>query len=187
MKDTTGIKKLRFGHQDTRKNLPTAGKRGESNFLAKFERAFLRAELSKNGSQRLAAGREFALEGYGRADVLFLAWKETPCSPDFRAMALKSLRLTAFEAKLKDWRKGLVQASRYNHFANRSILVLPSDTARIALGYLNTFRELRIGLWEFDPKTMRITRHLTPRSRKGKSSKAREKALHELTKKLKFC
>jgi len=186
MGKTTTVKKLSFKHQDTRKNLPTAGKRGESNFLAKFERVFLQSELSKQGAEKLAAGREFAVEGYGRADVLFLAWKESPESEDFQALALKSLKLTAFEAKLKDWRRGLVQASRYKHFANRAILVLPSPTARVAREYIQTFRDLQVGLWEFDAESLRIVRHTTPRARRAKSSKARDKALHQLQKKLKF-
>lgn len=186
MSNSTTVKKLRFTHQDTRKNLPTAGTRGESNFLAKFERVFLESEVLKKGPDKLAAGREFAVEGYGRADVLFLAWKESPECEDFRALALKSLKLTAFEAKLKDWRKGLVQASRYKHFANRAILVLPSATAKIAREYLQTFRDLQVGLWEFDSEKLRIIRHTTPRARRAKNSKARDKALHELQKTLKF-
>ena len=180
------VKKLRFGHQDTRKNLPSSQKRGESNFLAKFERVFSAAEVSKLETVKLASGREFSVEGFGRADVVFVAWKEAKEGEDFKALALKSLKLTAFEAKLKDWRKGLVQASRYKHFANRSILVLPTETAMVAKEYVQTFRELQIGLWEFDTQNQRIVRHTTPRARKAKNSKAREKAIHLLQKKLKF-
>lgn len=186
MSNSTTVKKLRFKHQDTRKNLPTAGKRGESNFLAKFERVFLESELLKKGPHKLAAGREFAVEGYGRADVLFLAWKESPECDDFRALALKSLKLTAFEAKLKDWRRGLQQASRYRYFSNRAILVLPTETARIAVAFLDTFRQLRVGLWEFDVGRNRVIRHYTPRAGKPRNTKARAKAIHELKKMLKL-
>lgn len=178
------VRKLTFNGQDTRKNLPNSTKRGETNFLAKFERAFFAAEVAKQGERKLAAGREFTVDGYGRADVLFLAWKETPDAEDFRALALKSLRITAFEAKMKDWRKGLSQASRYKHFANRSILVLPPETASTALNFLQTFRDLNVGLWEFDPTTDRIIRHCTPMIRKPRNKAAWEKAMHQLRQKL---
>ena len=59
---------VRFGCQNTRRNLPlsSASKRGEANFVAKFERAYLAQELVKVASpQQLATGREFALNGFG--------------------------------------------------------------------------------------------------------------------------
>src|SRR5688572_14654515 len=83
---------VKFGCHDTRRNLPaiSSSKRGESNFLAKFEKAFLAAELKKgNPHKGVATGREFALEGFGRADVLFMAWNSTAGAEDFTAMALK--------------------------------------------------------------------------------------------------
>lgn len=170
---------IRFGAHNTRRNLPaaSASKRGESNFLARFERAYFAQETGLSGHE-FAAGREFGLDGYGRADVLWIAWKKTPDSSDFSALALsKRIHVTAVEAKLKDWRKGLQQASRYRYFANRALLVLPPDTARIALGFLETFRSLNVGLWEFDAATGRIIKHTTPRVRRALSRKARQKAI----------
>lgn len=170
--------RIEFGCHDTRRNLPaaSASKRGEVNFLAKFEKAYL-AELTASNAEHLA-GREFGLDGFGRADVLFVGWKRSPRDEDFSAVSLKTLRLTAIEAKLKDWRKGLMQASRYRFFANRSVLVLPPATTAVALPFLSTFKALNVGLWEFDTSTCRLRKHFTPRMGRPLNAKAREKAVH---------
>ena len=180
---------VKFGCHDTRRNLPITSslKRGESNFIAKFERAYLEAEQRKPSKRHHASGREFALDGFGRADVLFMAWRSHEVIEDFAALALKSLRITAIEGKLSDWRKGLVQASRYRFFANRALLILPPATCSIALPYLGTFRDLNVGLWEFDPATCRIYKHFTPRFGQPLNTKAREKAIQLISTKLKFC
>jgi hypothetical protein len=128
-----------------------------------------------------ATGREFALDGFGRADLLFMAWPQANSPNEFIALALKNrLNLTAVEAKIKDWRKGLIQASRYRFFANRSLLVLPPDAARTALTFLTTFRDLNVGLWEFNAATKRLHKHYTPRSRRPLNCRAREKAIHSI-------
>jgi hypothetical protein len=180
---------LKFGCHDTRRNLPAASssKRGEANFLAKFERVYLASELRDSaGRQRHATGREFALEGFGRADLLFMAWQTGPQDEEFSALALKNLRVTAIEAKLKDWRKGLMQASRYRFFANRSLLVLPTETAAVALVFLETFRALNVGLWEFDTNGNVLRRHFTPRSGKPLNAIARDRAIRMISKRLQF-
>lgn len=167
---------IAFGCHDTRRNLPsaTAAKQGESNFLARFESVYLPIHSSTLSLDSVATGREFALEGFGRADLLFITWRTA--DENFTARTIRDLRITAFEAKLKDWRKGLVQASRYRHFANRSLLVLPPSTALIALPFVQTFRALNVGLWEFDSSTARLRRHFTPRQGRALNSKARAKA-----------
>jgi hypothetical protein len=178
--------RVNFGCHDTRRNLPavSASKRGEVIFLAKFERTYL-AELTETNAE-FAAGREFALDGFGRADILFMAWKQSPKDEDFSGLALKNLRLTAIEAKLKDWRKGLMQASRYRFFANRSILVLPPATTAVAVRFLATFKALNVGLWEFDPDTCRLQKHFTPRLGRPLNSKARERAVHLISSRVKL-
>ena len=181
---------IRFGSHNTRRNLPsaTSSKRGESNFLACFEKIFLKHECSiTNEGQKLASGREFALEGFGRADLLSVVWKHTETCGDFTALTLRNqLRMTAVEAKMTDWRKGLMQAARYRFFANRALLVLPPIATKRALVFLVTFRDLNVGLWEFDEKTHRLTKHFTPRSRRPLNFKAREKALDAIIRGLKF-
>ncbi|SRR6266567_1791933 len=167
---------IEFGSQDTRRNLPreVARKRKESNFLRSFERTYFEEELGI-----AVAGREFGLEGFGRADLVWLAWERDGRSREFTALALKKrVRLTAIEAKVSDWRKGLQQAFRYRYFAHRSLLVLPMKTAKIAARFLNTFRKLRIGLWGFNPQTGRLLKWCTPRCTPPINRKAWEKAIH---------
>lgn len=175
---------IKFGCHDTRRNLPlsTSSKRGESNFLARFEKVYFASEFkTASKKQKFATGREFALDGFGRADLLFMAWTHVAEEEEFTALALRNrLRLTAFEAKIKDWRKGLMQAARYRFFANRSVLVLPPVTALNALAFLPTFRDLNVGLWEFDVVTNRLRKHFTPRAGRPLNVRAREKAVNAI-------
>lgn len=181
---------IKFGCHDTRHNLPlsTSSKRRESNFLARFEKVYFESELkTATKKQKFATGREFALDGFGRADLLFMAWTHVVSTEEFTAVALRSrLRLTAIEAKIKDWRKGLMQAARYRFFANRALLVLPPDAVLSALRFLSTFRDLNVGLWEFDSTTNRLRRHFTPRAGRPLNMKAREKAVEAVLFGLKF-
>jgi hypothetical protein len=173
---------LKFGTQNTRRNLPRASKRTESNFLRAFERYYMQAEAGT----ALAKGREFGVEGFGCADLILLAWRR-PTGGDFTALALKRcLRLTAIEGKVADWRKGLQQAFRYRYFAHRALLVLPMRTAQTAAAFLPTFRKLRVGLWGFDSKTGRLRKWCTPRARTPLSTSACERALQVLVERLDF-
>ncbi len=167
---------VKFGSQNTRRNLPRAlaGKRTESGFLRSFERAYFTEEV-----RATVAGREFALEGFGRADLVWLAWESCESADEFTALSLKKrVRLTAIEGKVSDWRKGLQQAFRYRYFAHRSLLVLPMHTAETAARFLETFRRLRVGLWGFDQKTGGMRKWCTPRMRTPLNRRACEKALH---------
>lgn len=181
-------KVIRFGCHNTRRNLPSnsSSKRGEANFLGQFERAYF-ASLTKP-TDAFARGREFTLTGYGRADVIWLAWRGEKEGEDFSALALqRRVQLTAIEAKLKDWRKGLTQAARYRHFSNRSILVLPPASAATAVAFLQTFKALSVGLWEFDPRSGKIIKHTTPRLTKPFNSQAHAQALEMIEHGLQFC
>ena len=179
-------KVIRFGCYDTRRNLPAVSsrKRGEDNFLNEFERAYLAQEVG--GSIPFASGREFSLTGYGRADLVWLAWRGQGAE-DFGAIkAQRRVSITAIEAKLKDWRKGLTQVARYRYFANRALLVLPPATTATALPYLATFKKLEVGLWEFDMDSGTITEHTTPRESKPLNSQAFARALEMITHRLKI-
>jgi hypothetical protein len=166
---------VEFGSHDTSRNLPRTAVRenSELDFLRKFERSYIAEELGI-----AIAGREFALEGFGRADLIWLAWTSDATSNEFTALALKKrVRLTAIEAKISDWRKGLQQAFRYRYFAHRSLLVLPMETALIASRFLATFKNLRVGLWAFDARTGRLHKWFTPRCTRPMNSTALQKAL----------
>jgi hypothetical protein len=163
-----------------RRNLPakSARKRGESNFLRAFERAYL-SSLSASGVARA----DFDFSGYGIADLVWISW-QSPVSPDdMTAIGLTQrpkVRVMAFELKLNDWRKGLQQAFRYSYFANCSVVVLPPAVARRAKQHLPDFRHLQVGLWSFEPKTGKVVRLFMPRHRRPRSTSAQHKAIASL-------
>ncbi len=174
--------RIQFDFYDSRKNFPAsiARKRGESNFLRAFERAYFER------SQMFGiAASEFALQHFGRADLIWIAWNPSEIDEDFSAIALhKQLRrrkLVAFEAKLKDWRKGLQQAFRYRYFADKSILVMPADSINAAVSNLDHFRELEVGLWSFDKASGKIAEIYSPNRARAISKQAREDALSLIT------
>jgi hypothetical protein len=166
-------------------NLPAAvaRKRGESNFLLAFEREYLRLSM-KHGN---VSWREFAMSGYGIADILILSWSHRQGGG--RSLTLEKLkreRLTAFELKLNDWRSALMQAFRYRYFCDRAIVVLPRNMARTAAKHLDQFRRLGIGLWSFDTASGRIRKYHTARAKKPKNPIARERAIQTIFKRLQF-
>lgn len=163
-----------------RRNLPaiSARKRGESNFLRAFERAYLSA-LPAGGMARA----DFDFSGYGIADLVWVSWQASLNPDDMTAVGLTErpkIHVMAFELKLKDWRKALQQAFRYSYFANNSVVVLPPAPARRAQQHLSDFRHLRVGLWSFEPRTGRITRLFMPRHRRPRSVQAQRRAVTSL-------
>ncbi len=181
------VHRVSFRAQNTRRNFSNevARKRGESNFLRAFERAYF--ESAKTAA---IAACEFGLSGYGVADLVWIAWSPSDLSDEFTACSLerrlKRRQLYAFEAKLKDWRKALQQAFRYRYFADKSIVVLPEDNAASAESNLETFYHLDIGLWTFDRTSQRIRRRFTPRGISALNRDAREKAISLILSKVNF-
>jgi hypothetical protein len=173
-----------------RRNLPVEvnRKRGESNFVSAFTKAYI-ASIARHG----IGTNEFALSGFGIADFIWLAWRHSANSDDGTALSVKKIKsrrtwqkLTAFEMKLTDWRKGFGQAYRYSYFADLAIVVLPPDTAKTAEADLKLFRKLSVGLWSFDKTSGKIRKIFTPRHSKPRNAKAKEKALESLGRSLKF-
>lgn len=173
---------IRLNSHDTRKNLPrvSSAKRGESNFLREFETVYFNDD--ENKGKCFARGREFTLEGYGRADIIWLAWKnKTSGEKHFTGPLQNKMHIIAIEAKLKDWRKGLMQVARYRYFANKAILVLAPQASAVAVRHLDAFKKLSVGLWEFDPKSASIIKHTTPRKQKPLCALAQTRALKIIT------
>jgi hypothetical protein len=83
----------------------------------------------------------------------------------------------AFEFKLSDWHKGLMQAHRYKYFSHASILVLPKHKMKTVGPQIDLFRKLRVGLWGFSPKTGTITCSYTPRPIKQHIAKYGQRAI----------
>ena len=57
----------------------------------------------------------------------------------------------AIEAKIKDWKRGVLQASRYKSFADKVYLALPKETIKSV--NLELLRSLNVGLISYDPKS----------------------------------
>jgi hypothetical protein len=139
---------------EPRKNLPPSisRKRAEANFLCSFERIFVAGHCQT----KQITWRDFALQGYGIPDLITFAWsthqdQATLLSLEALRQKLQRQQLTAFELKLRDWRKGIVQAYRYRYFCDRSIVVLPGDVADRASKRLELFASLDVGLWSSIP------------------------------------
>ena len=181
---------LKFKQRHPRRNLPAAlaRKRGESNFVSTFSKAYI-ASIASGG----IGGKEFALSGFGIADFVWIAWQSAVNPDEGSALSIEKLKsllnrhkLTAFEMKLSDWRKGLAQAYRYSYFADLAVVVLPPALAATAKAALDRFRASSIGLWSFDPATGAIRKLFTPRSSGPRNSKAKERALDCIGRVLKF-
>ena len=181
---------LKFRQRHPRRNLPAAlaRKRGESNFVSTFSKSYI-ASIASGGF----GGKEFALSGFGIADFVWIAWRNAVNPDEGHALSIEKLKsllnrhkLTAFEMKLYDWRKGLAQAYRYSYFADLAVLVVPPDVAATAKADLRLFRESNVGLWSFNPATGAIRKLFTPRGSGPRSAKANAKALESLGRSLKF-
>ena len=103
---------VRFRSTSPRKNLPPSisRKRAEANFLCSFERVFVAGHCQT----KQITWHDFALQGYGIPDLITFAWStqqnQTPAlSLEALRQKLQRQQLTAFELKLRDWRKGLVR------------------------------------------------------------------------------
>jgi hypothetical protein len=169
---------IEFGAFNPRQNLPPAvgRKRGEANFVARFQRDFT-AEREGRG----VGGRHFEMAGYGIADFV---WMDFGQRGRGGSAAAGEPVLTAFEMKLKDWRRALSQAYRYSYFSDRSIVVLPTDVANRAQGHLDVFRRLGIGLWSYEPRSADINVRFTPAATRAKNPAARKKALNRISRKV---
>jgi hypothetical protein len=181
---------LRFGARNPRRNLPgtQARRRGEADFVRAFERAYLQRFCARG-----VGGREFEMFNYGIADFVWVAWRGKSHPEEATALTVEKIQqrllkhlLTAFELKLRDWRRGLSQAYRYRYFADRAIVVLPPQAARRARAHMSMFRRLKVGVWSFDKTTGKIHPIFTPIRMKARNAVAREKAIELITRQLDF-
>lgn len=170
----------RYRFREPRFNLPTQtlGRAcAEDRFALAFARAYLsqfKAIHSSSPHQDLTLVREIPVNGFGITDLLAVAWTRVgtesfPSAEAFARVAKPTCR--AFELKLTDWRKALLQASRYRSFAHQAIVVVPPAIATLANGYLRTFKMIHVGLWSFDPASEQISVYHTPRRHNPRSKK----------------
>ena len=172
MARTSNILIPKFRFSEPVRNLPNhpTGCGGEDRLALRFAQAYA-ASLAESGDgtrTHTALARQIPVTGYGIADIVAVTWdRPSRAGPPvtLSSVAFSSPAkpvICAFEVKLRDWRKALMQASRYRFFAHVAAVVMPEDACGAALKFLDTFHLLKVGLWTFDAKSRRITTHFTP-------------------------
>jgi hypothetical protein len=73
--------------------------------------------------------------------------------------------IISIEAKLKDWKKALVQARRYNRFSDFAFVLLDGSKAASAIQNINTFKSFNIGLISLTEDQLRF-HHIPSRNKK---------------------
>ena len=134
-------------------------------FSGAYDRQFCAIHKGTTKFNR-AMAREVPVNGFGIADLVTVSWGES---------AVPTMR--AFELKLSDWRRGLMQAHRYRFFADVAILVVPVSKIAIIDRFMRTFKALNVGLWGFDEATGIISQIFTPRPRRPPDRGHHEKAI----------
>jgi hypothetical protein len=187
MKTSGSISVYGFTHPQT--NLPRIRQslEPEAAFAEAFAEAyFQRAHRlhSKSNKTNILVAREIPVNGFGIADVLSVAWKPSSMVLNdcvaVEEVAAQRPTIRAFEAKLNDWKKGLMQAHRYSFFSDVSTLVLPARKIRNVVENLEGFHRLRVGLWGFDEETGAIRTIYTPRPKHAFIEKRRLSALQRV-------
>lgn len=170
--------KIRIHHPE--RNLPGRILRRattEDRLTLRFARAYMnQAQLLHygTGKNRVICARQIAVNGFGIADLVAISYRSEGAGSDISWIENATLHkptIRAFEIKVSDWRKGMLQAYRYKYYANTSILVLPFNRCSAAIPFLDTFRKIRVGLWGFNDKTGRIHNYYTPRPTAAKEAK----------------
>lgn len=113
--------------------------------------------------------REVPVSNLGIADMISIAWQYD--SRQFHKLknenkSFSDFTLRAFEFKISNWKKGLMQAHRYSYFSHSTILVVPLEILESATQGFKTFKKLNVGLWGYDPKENVVKRIFTPRPNK---------------------
>jgi len=190
---TAKLKIPKFQFSEPRKNLlnNASRKNTERNFALAFARAYISQIKSlhrRTTRTQINFAREIPMNGLGIADFVVVSWNsqkqidENPISTgtDFSKTALPVIR--AFELKISNWRKALMQAHRYKYFADASIVVLPHDKRKIVLRYLSTFKSVKVGLWCFDRRKNQIITLYTPRPAKPLAPQYKPRAIELVSK-----
>ncbi len=184
----SNIPKVRFHEPEL--NLP--GRRlgldnEESWFTIQFAKDYIKQHLvihQRSKKNNIACIRQIAINGFGIADMVAVSWESNINRNNKKLISVEEFLLKfkptirAFEIKLNNWRKGMIQAHRYRYFANATILVLPMDRNSNALKHIETFKKIHVGLWSYDPSSKRILVHYTPRPSSVVEMKHMIKAVH---------
>lgn len=161
----------------------------EEWFTIQFAQAYLGQQVGVHRRSRknnVACVRQVSVNGFGIADLVSVSWEsglylehgELVSAEEFLLNFKPTIR--AFEIKLDNWRKGMIQAHRYRFFSNAAILVLPADKVSNALKYIETFKKIHVGVWSFDPTSRKIIAYYTPRPSYSVQTKYTVKALQKM-------
>lgn len=163
--------KVSFHHPE--KNLPgrnphriTKEDRFTLNFIRSYREQFSSIH-HRSPKTEIVLIRQMAINSFGIADLVSISWPPDKHKriyntiEEFLATSRPTIR--AFEIKLDNWRKGLIQTNRYRYYANTSILILPNNKCISAMSYIDTFHRIHVGLWGFDDISKRIFPYYTPR------------------------
>ena len=174
--------------KNPRRNIGGVGEdtRTEADFIQDFESVY----FARKGQAGLASG-EFALAGFGIADLVWIGWKKGALHDEFTALSLEKKlnrrQLYAFEGKIHDWQKALQQAFRYRYFADKYIVVMTREKIVAARRNLPAFERLGVGLWWLDQTNQTIRELYTPTRIRAFSPQAKQKAIRKLTSNIDFC
>ena len=168
---SSSLKIPKLSGWNPRKNLPAkiSRKNKERDFTLSFARAYIpniKSIHSKTQKTAVKYAREIPINGYGIADFVAVYCNKTNDDSQSLVSKIDSSVIRAFELKISDWRRAMMQAHRYRYFANSSIVVLHSDKLKNALEYIDTFKKINVGLWAFNPISNKIITCYTPRPRK---------------------
>lgn len=148
----------------------------ERNFTINFAQSYSSQIASlHNRTNKIFTemAREIPMNGFGIPDLISIAWNPDDIAKNSAPINVKqfthaaSPTVRAFEIKMENWKKALMQAHRYQYFSNVSIVVLPEKKLKVVSDFLKTFINLKIGLWGYNEITEKITTLFTPRPKKN--------------------
>jgi hypothetical protein len=176
MMQSSSLKIPKLNCWNPRKNLPAkiSRKNKERDFTLSFARAYI-PNLKSIHSKTQKTAVKYAREGNKNSSV-----------SDIDISQIGSPVIRAFELKISDWQRAMMQAHRYRYFANSSIVVLHSDKLKNALEYLDTFKKISVGLWAFNPISNKIITCYTPRPRNPLEPKYKPLAMELVARASKF-
>ncbi len=182
MMNSSSLKIPKSNCWNPRKNLPAkiSRKNKERDFTLSFARAYIPNIKSLHPRTKKTAvkyAREIPINGYGIADFVAVYSNKTNDNSQSLLSKIDSSVIRAFELKISDWRRAMMQAHRYRYFANSSIVVLHSDKLKNAFEYIDTFKKINVGLWAFNPKNNKIITCYTPRPRNPLEPKCKPMAI----------
>ena len=168
MNNYSDILEYNFHNPQRNFSAKTPRKNPEEDFALQFTESYYESFLkihSRTSKKNTLFMREVPISGNGIADLLVFSWANDPTRQHTSDIDLEKVNPTvrAFEFKLADWRRGMMQAHRYKYFSHASILVLPQEKLKYVVSQLDTFKKLRVGLWGFSEKTGNISCVFTPR------------------------